>query len=105
MAQNSLTSSHPSGLIARDFEAPRPYGVFLRALWLPRPVEPDKVRADFENGVLTVTLPKCTEQEQRRKIPVQHGGEQTSKPSSRPAGRSSPHRRLSKVAAPTRHKL
>jgi HSP20 family protein len=36
----------------------RSYGTFVRAFGLPDSVDPDKVRADYKNGVLTVTLPK-----------------------------------------------
>jgi len=37
----------------------RPYGKFSRALTINTPVEADKVEATFENGVLTITLPKA----------------------------------------------
>ena len=36
----------------------RAYGSFVRAFSLPETVDPDKVKADYRNGVLTVTLPK-----------------------------------------------
>ena len=36
----------------------RSYGSFARSFALPDTVNPDKVKADFKNGVLTVTLPK-----------------------------------------------
>jgi HSP20 family protein len=53
--------------------AERSYGMFLRSLRLPYSVDIDRIRADFANGVLTVTLPKCKEKERSRKIPVQCG--------------------------------
>ena len=34
------------------------YGAFERSLRLPAEVQTDKARADFENGILTITLPK-----------------------------------------------
>ena len=34
-------------------------GIFERALRLPTEVQTDKAKADFENGVLTITLPKA----------------------------------------------
>jgi HSP20 family protein len=34
------------------------YGSFERAVLLPTDVQTDKAKADFENGILTVTLPK-----------------------------------------------
>jgi HSP20 family protein len=36
----------------------RGYGSFVRAFSLPDTVDPEKVKADYKNGVLTVTLPK-----------------------------------------------
>jgi HSP20 family protein len=36
----------------------RSYGTFVRAFTLPDTVEGDKVKADYKNGVLTITLPK-----------------------------------------------
>lgn len=36
----------------------RSYGSFVRAFSLPESVDSDKVKADYKNGVLTVTLPK-----------------------------------------------
>jgi len=39
----------------------RPYGEFSRTLTLNVPVEADKAEAAFENGVLTLTLPKAEE--------------------------------------------
>ena len=35
------------------------YGVFERSLRLPTDVEIDKAKAEFENGILTITLPKA----------------------------------------------
>ena len=49
----------------------RAYGTFSRAVQLPFRVDPGQVKANFENGVLTVTLPKSKAQETARKIPVQ----------------------------------
>ena len=39
----------------------RRYGKFCRAVTLPGEVEPDKAKAEFENGVLTLTMPKSEE--------------------------------------------
>lgn len=36
----------------------RGYGSFVRAFSLPDSVDPEKVKADYKNGVLTVMLPK-----------------------------------------------
>jgi HSP20 family protein len=35
------------------------YGSFERVLRLPTAVQTDKARAEFENGILTITLPKA----------------------------------------------
>ena len=51
----------------------RSYGIFQRALQLPFPVDPDRVQANFENGVLTVTRPKSAQAERSRRIQVQGG--------------------------------
>jgi HSP20 family protein len=39
----------------------RRWGAFQRSLTLPVVVQAEKARADFENGVLTLTLPKAEE--------------------------------------------
>lgn len=36
----------------------RSYGTFQRVFGLPDTVDPDKVKADYKSGVLTITLPK-----------------------------------------------
>jgi HSP20 family protein len=39
----------------------RSYGTFTRSFTLPPTIAPEKVEASFENGVLTITLPKREE--------------------------------------------
>ena len=39
----------------------RRYGTFSRSLPLPAPVVADKAKAEFEDGILTLTLPKAEE--------------------------------------------
>src|SRR3954452_3640516 len=53
----------------------RAYGTFQRSLRLPFSVDAGQVQAQFENGVLTVTLPKPQGQQQSRKIEVQKAKE------------------------------
>jgi HSP20 family protein len=53
------------------------FGSFERVIQLPSSVKADGAKADFKNGVLTITLPKSEESKERR-IPVQ-GGQQTGK--------------------------
>ena len=36
----------------------RPYGTFQRSFNLSVPVQADRVKADYKDGVLTITLPK-----------------------------------------------
>jgi len=49
----------------------RSYGTFQRSLRLPFQVNPDQVKASFQNGVLTITLPKTSQQQRSRRIEVQ----------------------------------
>jgi HSP20 family protein len=56
----------------------RAFGTFQRSLRLPYQVNPDQVQARFENGVLSVTLPKTQPQERSRRIQVQGAQQQAS---------------------------
>ena len=49
----------------------RTYGVFERSFALPSTVDPENVVADYENGLLTITLPKV-ERAKPREIQVRH---------------------------------
>ncbi|CAN5153016.1 N/A [soil metagenome] len=49
--------------------AERRYGTFTRSFVLPRDVEADDIAADFESGVLKVTIPK-SEKARRRRIEI-----------------------------------
>jgi HSP20 family protein len=42
------------------------FGRFTRSLALPKPVETGKVKASYQNGILTVTLPKMEEAKPRQ---------------------------------------
>jgi len=44
----------------------RNYGEFMRSFTLPNTVDPNRVRAEFNNGMLTVTLPKREEAQPRQ---------------------------------------
>lgn len=45
------------------------FGRFQRSLELPRPVDPNNVKASYKDGILTVTLPK-TEESKPKQITV-----------------------------------
>ncbi len=66
--EQAVTDSPP----AKNFYlAERFYGAFQRALSLPRTVDVEHVKAEFEKGVLTITLPKVP-QAKGRVIEVMH---------------------------------
>lgn len=46
------------------------YGRFERRIALPTAVDEEHCRAEFRDGLLTVTLPKTQEAEHRRRIPI-----------------------------------
>ncbi|MDB5036997.1 MAG: hypothetical protein JWQ35_525 [Bacteriovoracaceae bacterium] len=52
----------------------RSYGSFERIMTLPANVDPNRIEAHFENGVLTVSIPK-TEGPQARQIQIEGGGD------------------------------
>ncbi len=54
---------------AEVYRAERFFGRFQRTVTLPAPVAPDKVKAQYKDGILTVTLPK-TEEAKPKQIDV-----------------------------------
>lgn len=52
----------------------RRYGRFERSFALPRSVDASRVRATYDNGVLTIVLPKA-EEAKPRKIQIEDGAE------------------------------
>lgn len=54
------------------------YGRFQRSIQLPYMPDPSHVRADFDNGVLTIHVPKEAQQERSQRIAIQshEGGAQ-----------------------------
>lgn len=56
----------------RFYRVERSYGAFQRSLTLPQGVRSDDISAGFENGVLTVRVPKADEVKPR-KIAVEAG--------------------------------
>jgi HSP20 family protein len=52
----------------------RRYGSFQRTFYVPPGVDADKIEANFKNGVLTVTLPKTAQaQQKQRQITINKG--------------------------------
>lgn len=52
----------------------RAYGAFSRSFSLPNTVDNEAIRADYKNGVLTVTLPKRAESKPKQvKVNVSNG--------------------------------
>lgn len=47
----------------------RSYGAFMRSFTLPTPVQSDKVKASYKNGILKIVLPK-TEEVKPKEIPI-----------------------------------
>lgn len=62
------------------FVTERSYGKFSRSLTLPFTVDPDTVDANYEKGVLTLTIPKpALPEKTRKRIPVKGPGEPSSR--------------------------
>lgn len=55
----------------------RSYGRFERSITLPSNVDEEEISADFEDGVLTITLPKSEEKARGRKIELGGGKKRT----------------------------
>jgi HSP20 family protein len=51
------------------------YGSFQRTVQLPFAADPDQVQASFENGVLSITVPKSEQQQRTHRVDVQPGSE------------------------------
>lgn len=43
----------------------RRFGKFERSFWIPEDADREKVKAEFENGLLTITVPKAAESKPR----------------------------------------
>jgi HSP20 family protein len=48
----------------------RRFGVFQRTLRLPEAVDPNQIKAELENGVLQITVPKSQDQGRSRRVQV-----------------------------------
>jgi HSP20 family protein len=68
--RKSQTNSDDKGMRRSEFR----YGRFQRVIPLPTPIQNDKVRADFQNGVLSLTMPK-SEQHKHKIVSVSLPGQ------------------------------
>jgi HSP20 family protein len=59
------------------YRSERSYGQFYRLIPLPEDVNADQVKAQFENGVLEISVPIPEAQRRRRSIPIDTGGGQS----------------------------
>jgi HSP20 family protein len=59
----------------RVYAAERVHGAFERAIRLPEFVDAEKISADFDNGLLTITVPKA-QAAQARKIEIKPAASQ-----------------------------
>jgi HSP20 family protein len=50
----------------RYYRVERRFGSFQRSLALPQGVKPDEIQANYEDGILIVTVPKVEEEKPRR---------------------------------------
>jgi HSP20 family protein len=72
----SLTGEKRSERKDESGYSERSYGRFERRIALPSNIDEDKCKADFKNGVLTVTIPRAAEKARGRRIPLGSSGEQ-----------------------------
>ena len=61
----------PGGEEGQRRRVERSFGAFRRVLRLPKQIDRDSVTAKFENGVLTVALPKAVKN--KRRVVISHG--------------------------------
>lgn len=67
----------------------RSYGSFRRTVQLPFAPNPDEVQASFEQGVLTIRMPRLAQQQRSRRIEIRHAAGAPS-PMLQQAGESRP---------------
>lgn len=64
--KGSIEKEEETGAKTRPYKYERMYGEFRREFTLPAPVDEEKIRAVYKNGVLTVTAPKIENTRQGR---------------------------------------
>lgn len=69
----------------------RTYGRFERSITLPANVDEEACRAEFKDGVLTITLPLAAEKQRGRKIPLGSGATPAVGQQPAPTAHNDPH--------------
>ena len=64
--RKSESKTEAKGMLRSEFS----YGKFERVIPLPAHIQNDKVKAEYQNGILTLTLPK-TEAEKHKTVKVE----------------------------------
>lgn len=52
----------------------RSFGEFRRTVKLPKMIDTDAIKANFDNGVLSIVMPKLVEQKTSRRVEISYGG-------------------------------
>ena len=63
---NFSEEKEENGYVVRE----RRSGKFSRAVPVPQGTKPEDIKASMENGVLTVTYPKTTQEQQTKRITI-----------------------------------
>jgi HSP20 family protein len=66
----------------------RQYGQFYRSIPLPEGVDPEQVKANFQDGVLQVNIPMPQSKTNRRQIPIEAGSSGAAKSGSSQAAKA-----------------
>ena len=61
------TEDEQGGFYAQE----RSYGSFSRTITLPGPVDENAIQAEYQNGVLTIQMPKAQGEKETQKVPIQ----------------------------------
>lgn len=68
--KGSISREEETDKTIRPYKYERMYGEFRREFTLPAPVDEEKLRATYKNGILTVTAPK-TENTRKGRVKVE----------------------------------
>ncbi len=85
--------------IGQAYRSERRYGEFYREITLPEGVIADQAKAEFQNGVLEITVPVPQQASNRREIPIQGAGDATGAPAKGPGSAESTRQTTTSKAA------